>query len=366
MTTNHIEKLDKALIRPGRVDMIVKFDRADASMTSQIFKAIYAPLEGDEAATPGDGSPIASVDASASTSRALFQLERSIKAAVPRLTPEEERKREAAAAEAARKKAETIARVEVLAAEFAAKIPAHEFSPAEIQGFLLKNKRHPEKAVAGAEEWVVATRKEKKEKELKEAEEKREAEKKAKEEAEKKKKEEEEEKEKEKKEEEKKKKKEKKSGKAKRSSKKSSKKSKSKDAGSGGEEASASEPSSSEAESESSESEREEKKSSKKKRKSTTANPSATPAATANSAATPEATPTIPPAATADVAAAPVQLEEKDASATKVEPVVVVPTITVDTVKAKEAAELPLRTPGADSGYGTPSEAVADRVVEAR
>jgi chaperone BCS1 len=352
MTTNHIEKLDKALIRPGRVDMIVKFDRADASMTSQIFKAIYAPLEGDEAATPGDGSTIATTDASASTSRALFQLERSIKAAVPRLTPEEERKREAAAAEAARKKAETIARVEVLAAEFAAKIPAHEFSPAEIQGFLLKNKRHPEKAVAGAEEWVVATRKEKKEKELKEAEEKREAEKKAKEEEAKKKKEEEEEKEKEKKEEEKK----KKSGKAKRSSKKSSRKSKSKDAGSGGEEASASEPSSSEAESESSESEREEKKSSKKKRKSTTATPSATPAAT----------PTITPAATADVAAAPVQLEEKDASATKVEPVVVVPTITVDTVKAKEAAELPLRTPGADSGYGTPSEAVADRVVEAR
>ncbi|EAQ85121.1 hypothetical protein CHGG_09135 [Chaetomium globosum CBS 148.51] len=248
-------------------------------------------------------------------------------------------KREAAEAEAARKKAETIARVEVLAGEFAAKIPAHEFSPAEIQGFLLKNKRHPEKAVAGAEEWVVATRKEKKEKELKEAEEKREAEKKAKEEEEKKKEEEEE----------KEKKKEKKGGKKKRASKKS-KKNKSKDAGSG-EEESGSEPSSSEAESESSESEREEKKSSKKKRKSAPANPSASPAA--------------PPAATADVAAAPVQLEEKDASAAKVEPVVVVPTITVDTVKAKEAAELPLRTPGADSGYGTPSEAAADRVVEA-
>ncbi|KAH6640545.1 BCS1 N terminal-domain-containing protein [Chaetomium tenue] len=349
MTTNHIEKLDKALIRPGRVDMIVKFDRADASMTSQIFKAIYAPLEGDDAPTPGsrEAAGTAAADAGVGTSRALFQLERSIKAAVPRLTPEEERKREAAAAEAARKKAETIARVEVLAGEFAAKIPAHEFSPAEIQGFLLKNKRHPEKAVAGAEEWVVATRKEKKEKELKEAEEKREAEKKAKEEEEKKKKEEEEEKEKEKKE----KKKEKKGGKKKRSSKKS-KKSKSKDAGSGEEEGSASdEPSSSEAESESSESEREEKKSSKKKRKSAPTNPSASPAAA--------------PAATADVAAAPVQLEEKDASATKVEPVVVVPTITVDTVKAKEAAELPLRTPGADSGYGTPSEAAADRVVEA-
>ncbi|KAH6843038.1 BCS1 N terminal-domain-containing protein [Chaetomium sp. MPI-CAGE-AT-0009] len=354
MTTNHIEKLDKALIRPGRVDMIVKFDRADASMTAQIFKAIYAPLEGDDAPSPG--SPAA--DATPSTSRALFELERSIKAAVPRLTPEEERKREAAAAEAARKKAETTARVGVLAAEFAAKIPAHEFSPAEIQGFLLKNKRHPEKAVAGAEEWVAATRKEKKEKELKEAEEKREAEKKAKEEAEKKKKGEDEEKKKveeeEKEKEKEKKNKKKKGGKEKRASKKS-RKSKSKDAGSGAEDGSASEPSSSEAESESSESEREEKKSSKKKRKSA-ADPSATPAAT----------PAAPSVTIADVAAAPVELEKKDASETKVEPVVVVPTITVDTVKAKEAAELPLRTPGADSGYGTPSEASADRGVEAR
>ncbi|KAK3292737.1 BCS1 N terminal-domain-containing protein [Chaetomium fimeti] len=360
MTTNHMEKLDKALIRPGRVDMIVKFDRADASMTSQIFKAIYAPLEGDDAPVPGSSSssPAAGgtgtgtgADATPSTSRALFQLERSIKAAVPRLTPEEERKREAAVAEAARKKAETTARVGVLAGEFAAKIPAHEFSPAEIQGFLLKNKRHPEKAVAGAEEWVAATRKEKKEKELKEAEEKREAEKKEKEEAEKKKKEEAEEKEKEKE------KKEKKGGKKKRASKKSSRKSKSKEAaGSGADEGSASDPSSSEAESESSESEREEKKSSKKKRKSPAADPSATPAAA----------PAAPPAATADVAVAPVELEKKDASDSKVEPVVVVPTITVDTVKAKEAAELPLRTPGADSGYGTPSEASADRVVEAR
>lgn len=48
MTTNHLEKLDRALIRPGRVDMIVEFGLADADMTESIFRAIFARLEGDD------------------------------------------------------------------------------------------------------------------------------------------------------------------------------------------------------------------------------------------------------------------------------------------------------------------------------
>jgi chaperone BCS1 len=68
---------------------------------------------------------------------------------------------------------------------------------------------------------------------------------------------------------------------------------------------------------------------------------------------TPVATPDLAVDA-APAASAPVELKD-DASEVKAEPVVVVPSITVDTVKAKEAAELPQRTPGADSGYGTPS-----------
>ncbi|KAK4456369.1 BCS1 N terminal-domain-containing protein [Cladorrhinum samala] len=135
MTTNHIEKLDKALIRPGRVDMVVKFDRADPGMTAAIFRAIYAPLEGDKPllATAKTQEP-----ASAST-----------------LTPEE----------AEKQKQSILAKIDRLAEEFASKIPSLEFSPAEIQGFLLKNKRSPEKAVEGADEWIVEARKEKKVKE---------------------------------------------------------------------------------------------------------------------------------------------------------------------------------------------------------
>lgn len=196
MTTNHIEKLDKALIRPGRVDMTVKFDKADAGMTAAIFRAIFAPLEGDDAPR------------AAAVGSKYADLAEALAA-----------EREAAAGRARDREA-TLAKVEGLAEEFAGRVPAHEFSPAELQGYLLKNKRDPEAAVEGAAEWVVETRKDKKEKELKAAEDKR-----KKEEEERKKKEEEEAKKKKEAEEEKKKKDDDEKKKKKKSSKRKSKKS---------------------------------------------------------------------------------------------------------------------------------------------
>ena len=200
MSTNHIEKLDKALIRPGRVDMIVKFDLADKDMTAAIFRHIYAPLEGDEEqpgsntsadanASSPSASPFASASSSDGDSKKALAAAHDPDAVAQRLAAEKARREEA------------VARVTKLAETFADRIPAHEFSPAELQGFLMKNKRDAEAALAGAEKWVADMRKEKKEKELKEAEEKRKAE-------EERKKKEEEEREKAKKEEEEKKKKE--------------------------------------------------------------------------------------------------------------------------------------------------------------
>ncbi|EFQ33488.1 hypothetical protein CGRA01v4_13619 [Colletotrichum graminicola] len=162
MTTNHVEKLDKALIRPGRVDQIVRFTLADDEIIGAIFRAIYAPLEGDE-----DDTPMQHPDKA--------------------LTLET---KTTLAAQAAKRTADTVANVEALSKAFVDRIPAHEFSPAEIQGYLMKHKRSAEAAVAGAEDWVTETRKEKKDKELKAAEEKRQAEAKKKDEEEKKRKEE--------------------------------------------------------------------------------------------------------------------------------------------------------------------------------
>lgn len=142
MTTNHMEKLDKALIRPGRVDMVVEFGLADTDMIAAIYRAIFAPLEGDDSPPPGARD----------------------------LAPQDLGKR--VAAEQARRD-EAAERVDRLAVEFAARVPAHEFSPAELQGYLMRRKRDPEAAVEGAEQWVAEIRRGKAAKRVREAEERR-------------------------------------------------------------------------------------------------------------------------------------------------------------------------------------------------
>ena len=47
MTTNFITRLDKARIRPSRVDKKVELGLADKEMTADIFRLIFKPVEGD-------------------------------------------------------------------------------------------------------------------------------------------------------------------------------------------------------------------------------------------------------------------------------------------------------------------------------
>ncbi len=48
----------------------------------------------------------------------------------------------------------SIEELKQLATDFAAKIPCGQFSPAEIQGFLLKRKKFPRKALVETDAWV--------------------------------------------------------------------------------------------------------------------------------------------------------------------------------------------------------------------
>lgn len=136
MTTNHIEKLDKALIRPGRVDMVIPFALADAEMTSAIFRAMYAPYDNETVARrrpthPGKGSSSSSTASDDS--------------------------------EAEEERAAIRKRVQGLGRRFAAKMPEGEFSPAEVQGLLLRHKRSPEGAIAAADDWVARMRRDRRE-----------------------------------------------------------------------------------------------------------------------------------------------------------------------------------------------------------
>ncbi|PVH70485.1 P-loop containing nucleoside triphosphate hydrolase protein [Cadophora sp. DSE1049] len=106
MTTNHAERLDAALIRPGRVDMKLELGCTNQDINARLFCAMF--MHDD---TLPDGSQRADED----TLRKLMT-------------------------------------------EFASKIPKQEFSAAEVQSFLMQYKRSPHMAVENAQEWVVSTR----------------------------------------------------------------------------------------------------------------------------------------------------------------------------------------------------------------
>lgn len=53
MTTNHIEKLDPALIRPGRIDYRLLLDNADENQAKELFLRIYPKVSTDKAAKFG-------------------------------------------------------------------------------------------------------------------------------------------------------------------------------------------------------------------------------------------------------------------------------------------------------------------------
>jgi chaperone BCS1 len=158
MTTNHIEKLDPALLRPGRIDMTIAFGYSDSVTIRDLFLAIYAPLEGDFPAphtvkengfadkgerkrTPSR-SRTHSSRASSSSSSSSSSISRS-----RTLTPS----------------TDTFLKADILALaeKFTAQIPSGEFTPAEVQGYLLRHKRGPEAAIEGAEAWIRAIREEK-------------------------------------------------------------------------------------------------------------------------------------------------------------------------------------------------------------
>ncbi|KAF9038693.1 P-loop containing nucleoside triphosphate hydrolase protein [Panaeolus papilionaceus] len=159
-TTNHIERLDPALSRPGRMDVWVNFTHATKWQAEGIFKCFF-PYQPSSAS--GTSTPTKDKDASVKN----LPLPKRKSHAIPLLTEEE---------------------INELAKRFAEAIPEDELSVAGLQGYLLKNKTRPRECVEEVGKWVIQERetreKLKKEKAEREAKEKKEAEEKAKKEKE--------------------------------------------------------------------------------------------------------------------------------------------------------------------------------------
>lgn len=119
MTSNAPEKLDPALLRPGRVDMKMHFTLAIRDQLKEMFMKMYAPTRlSKQRITHGQ--------------RIRAKVAADVNESVKQLTEEE---------------------LLPLAEKFADLIPSQTFSPAEIQNFLIVRKDSPHMALEEVELW---------------------------------------------------------------------------------------------------------------------------------------------------------------------------------------------------------------------
>ena len=155
MTTNHIERLDPALIRPGRVDVQIEFGYAKQETTRRVFTELYKGL--------GD----LPMELSAHVQQALSQREGTDTAAtsdagadfsddpIYQPSPLEQSTSSLMDHEFMHCGAGKEMDVEALAQRFASRVPEGIFTPAELQGFLMMRKHYPQRAIMEINEWIM-------------------------------------------------------------------------------------------------------------------------------------------------------------------------------------------------------------------
>ncbi|KAJ7067514.1 hypothetical protein C8F01DRAFT_1121519 [Mycena amicta] len=124
-TTNHIENLDSALIRAGRMDVKIQYRLADSNQLERVFMRFF-PLQVDQ-------PPAAENTASMGSPAELYFDHDSMH--LPTATY-------------------TATELDKLATTFATAIPPHTYSIAQVQGYLLTRKRDPVGAVDGVQGWL--------------------------------------------------------------------------------------------------------------------------------------------------------------------------------------------------------------------
>lgn len=136
MTTNKPENLDAALIRPGRVDLQVGFTNATQPQIKELFERMYSNDVSTNTTQLIEPKTLSKTASSPKTSKVSFDTART------------EKKKDTV------ENSLTASELTEVATRFADEIPDGIFSPAEIQGFLLKRKKEPRKAAEEVGAWV--------------------------------------------------------------------------------------------------------------------------------------------------------------------------------------------------------------------
>ncbi|KAF9161986.1 hypothetical protein DFQ26_003968 [Actinomortierella ambigua] len=149
MTTNHLDRLDDALIRPGRIDIRARFGRATKSQAKELFIKFYPhrPSAAQHSLSQPTTS-LASTDPSEDEISGEDEKAGHLAAKKHQLsTAETASGTTTAEADSDRLTQAKMAATKELASKFAEAVPDQMFSIAQLQGFLMGYKKSPELAV---------------------------------------------------------------------------------------------------------------------------------------------------------------------------------------------------------------------------
>ena len=162
MTTNFPEKLDEALIRPGRIDMKVGFTKATHAQICELFTRMYSPdsltKQPSVAMKPcAPPAPTNSLRQRSNAKHANGTIKSKDSTVLGSLnvhhlpTPPDSPAPDKLTTFLSNKP--PLSELKDIATEFAARLPESTFTPAEIQGYLLTRKKEPMRALEEVKAW---------------------------------------------------------------------------------------------------------------------------------------------------------------------------------------------------------------------
>ena len=140
MTTNCPDELDDALVRAGRVDVKVEFKLANKEQIREIFYSLYKAFPQKKKITKEEGGQQS--DDISNDGRESNEKD-SLLPTAEELQAQEQQHLES-----------SNARIATLADRFALAVPNEEFSPAQLQDYILLHKNQPQRAVDECQSWV--------------------------------------------------------------------------------------------------------------------------------------------------------------------------------------------------------------------